>query len=478
MYKSLYRIYRPKKFEDAIGQKYIVDILKNQLIENRVGHAYLFTGVRGTGKTTFAKILAKAVNCLDLKDGEPCLECENCKGIEDGSILDVIEMDAASNTGVDNIRDIIDETNYMPTKAKYRVYIIDEVHMLSGGAFNALLKTLEEPPEHVKFILATTEPQKLPATILSRCQRFDFKKVSKEILSDYLEKLAKDSKIEISKEALDLISVLGGGSVRDSISILESAKSLDGKIEEKDIRNIIGIPDSKLIIEILVNILKGDDGRAVNIAKQIIDDGKESKILIEEMINIMEMVFTKDKDKILKYSDNEKNKIKIIMENSDTNKYYILKKFLELENNLKWSENKNIIFLASIIDLSNFFKKEQEEKENQIKPDEILNILKSDENKKETEEIIETKENKEEKPFNKIVIQKALQKLGEMQIFVFITNSDIFISGDNLIIKKRENVDINENLKNIAKDTKTVSILEKIVKDITQKKYNVEIKEW
>lgn len=350
--------------------------------------------------------------------------------------------------------------------------------MLSGGAFNALLKTLEEPPEHVKFILATTEPQKLPATILSRCQRFDFKKVSKEILSDYLEKLAKDSKIEISKEALDLISVLGGGSVRDSISILESAKSLDGKIEEKDIRNIIGIPDSKLIIEILVNILKGDDGRAVNIAKQIIDDGKESKILIEEMINIMEMVFTKDKDKILKYSDNEKNKIKIIMENSDTNKYYILKKFLELENNLKWSENKNIIFLASIIDLSNFFKKEQEEKENQIKPDEILNILKSDENKKETEEIIETKENKEEKPFNKIVIQKALQKLGEMQIFVFITNSDIFISGDNLIIKKRENVDINENLKNIAKDTKTVSILEKIVKDITQKKYNVEIKEW
>lgn len=478
MYKSLYRIYRPKKFEDAIGQKYIVDILKNQLIENRVGHAYLFTGVRGTGKTTFAKILAKAVNCLDLKDGEPCLECENCKGIEDGSILDVIEMDAASNTGVDNIRDIIDETNYMPTKAKYRVYIIDEVHMLSGGAFNALLKTLEEPPEHVKFILATTEPQKLPATILSRCQRFDFKKVSKEILSDYLEKLAKDSKIEISKEALDLISVLGGGSVRDSISILESAKSLDGKIEEKDIRNIIGIPDSKLIIEILVNILKGDDGRAVNIAKQIIDDGKESKILIEEMINIMEMVFTKDKDKILKYSDNEKKKIKIIMENSDTNKYYILKKFLELENNLKWSENKNIIFLASIIDLSNFFKKEQEEKENQIKPDEILNILKSDENKKETEEIIETKENKEEKPFNKIVIQKALQKLGEMQIFVFITNSDIFISGDNLIIKKRENVDINENLKNIAKDTKTVSILEKIVKDITQKKYNVEIKEW
>ena len=478
MYKSLYRIYRPKKFEDAIGQKYIVDILKNQLIENRVGHAYLFTGVRGTGKTTFAKILAKAVNCLDLKDGEPCLECENCKGIEDGSILDVIEMDAASNTGVDNIRDIIDETNYMPTKAKYRVYIIDEVHMLSGGAFNALLKTLEEPPEHVKFILATTEPQKLPATILSRCQRFDFKKVSKEILSDYLEKLAKDEKIEISKEALDLISVLGGGSVRDSISILESAKSLDGKINEKDIRNIIGIPDSKLIIDILVNILKGDDSRAVNIAKQIIDDGKESKILIEEMINIMEMVFTKDKDKILKYSDNEKNKIKIIMENSDTNKYYILKKFLELENNLKWSENKNIIFLASIIDLSNFFKKEQEEKENQIKPDEILNILKSDENKKETEEIIETKENKEEKPFNKIVIQKALQKLGEMQIFVFITNSDIFISGDNLIIKKRENVDINENLKNIAKDTKTVSILEKIVKDITQKKYNVEIKEW
>ena len=169
-YISLYRNFRPTKFSDVIGQDHIIKTLKNQVVANRVGHAYLFTGGRGTGKTTSAKILSRAVNCLNPQDGEPCNECEICKEILDGSLPDVVEMDAASYTGVDDIRGIRDEVNFLPTKAKYRVYIIDEVHMLSGGAFNALLKTLEEPPEHVKFILATTEPQKVPVTILSRCQ--------------------------------------------------------------------------------------------------------------------------------------------------------------------------------------------------------------------------------------------------------------------------------------------------------------------
>ena len=179
-YTSLYRKFRPLRFSDMVGQEYIVQTLKNEIMANRVGHSYLFCGERGTGKTTSAKILARAVNCLNTKDGEPCNECEICKSALDGSLTDIVEMDAASNNSVENIRDIRDEVNFMPTLAKYRVYIIDEVHMLSIGAFNALLKTLEEPPEHVKFILATTEPQKLPATIISRCQRFDFKKISEE----------------------------------------------------------------------------------------------------------------------------------------------------------------------------------------------------------------------------------------------------------------------------------------------------------
>lgn len=493
MYKSLYRIYRPKKFEDAIGQEYIVDILKNQLIENRVGHAYLFTGVRGTGKTTFAKILAKAVNCLDQKNGEPCLECENCKGIEDGSILDVIEMDAASNTGVDNIRDIIDESNYLPTKAKFRVYIIDEVHMLSGGAFNALLKTLEEPPAHVKFILATTEPQKLPATILSRCQRFDFKKVQKEVLSKYLEKIAKESKIDISKEALDLISILGGGSVRDAISILESAKSFSKRIEEKDIRNIIGIPEERKVIKVILNILNGDDKKAVEGVKEILNDGKESKILLEEMINVMQTAFIKENDMIDKYQNDEKREILKIIEKSENDKYYILKKLLEIESNIRWSEKKNVILIASIIDLSNYYKNQKIQKENEIKPEEIINIL--NENSDNTNEAVRTinkKENniieKKEKtyideiknmiPFNKMPIQKALQKMGEMQIFAFVSNSDTYILKNSAIFIKKKNIDLGSNLEKIAKDPYTKEIIEKVILQLINKKYNVEIKEW
>lgn len=477
MYKSLYRIYRPKKFEDAIGQEYIVDILKNQLMENRVGHAYLFTGVRGTGKTTFAKILAKAVNCLNLKNGEPCLECENCKGIEDGSILDVIEMDAASNTGVDNIRDIIDETNYLPTKAKYRVYIIDEVHMLSGGAFNALLKTLEEPPAHVKFILATTEPQKLPATILSRCQRFDFKKVQKDTLSKYLEKIAKESKIDISKEALDLISILGGGSVRDSISILESAKSFSRRIEEKDIRNIIGIPEEKKVIDVILNILNGNDEKAVEEVKKILNDGKESKILLEEMINIMQTAFIKEKDMIDKYQDDEKKEILKIIEKTENDKYYILKKLLEIESNLRWAEKKNVILLASIIDLSNYYKTEKTEKEKEIKPEEIINILNGNSDKIDEEKEI-TNSRKNIIPFNKVPIQKALQKLGEMQIFAFVSNSDTYILENSAIFIKKKNIDFGSNLEKIAKDPYTKETIEKVILQLINKKYNVEIKEW
>ena len=220
-YTALYRKFRPLNFNEMVGQEHITDTVRKQVIANRVWHAYLFNGGRGTGKTSAAKILARAVNCLNPHDGEPCNECEMCKAILSGSLTDVVEMDAASNNSVDDIRSIRDEVNFLPTRAKYRVYIIDEVHMLSTGAFNALLTTLDEPPEHVKFILATTEPQKLPATILSRCQRFDFKRISNEDVVKRLRIICSESNIEITDDALKIIAVLSEGAMRDAISILE-----------------------------------------------------------------------------------------------------------------------------------------------------------------------------------------------------------------------------------------------------------------
>ena len=239
-YTALYRKFRPITFSEMVGQEHITKTLKNQIIANRIGHAYLFNGGRGTGKTSAAKIFARAINCLNPKDGEPCNECEICKAILSGSLTDVVEMDAASNNSVEDIRAIRDEVNFLPTLAKYRVYIIDEVHMLSTGAFNALLKTLEEPPAHVKFILATTEPQKLPATILSRCQRFDFKRVSNNDIVKRLEIVCKQAGIEITENALKIISVLSEGAVRDALSILERCvQEGASKIDEEKVKELL-----------------------------------------------------------------------------------------------------------------------------------------------------------------------------------------------------------------------------------------------
>ena len=215
MYQSLYRRYRPQNFDEIVGQEKVVEIIKNQIRLNKIGHAYLFTGVRGTGKTSISKIFAKDINCSNNKDGNPCLKCKECLSISDGVNVDIVEMDAASNNGVDDIRLIKEQTDFLPTNLKYKVYIIDEVHMLSGGAFNALLKTLEEPPEHVKFILATTEPQKLPATIISRCQRFEFMRISEDKIKGRLHKISVENNINIEEDALSLVANLANGSMRD-----------------------------------------------------------------------------------------------------------------------------------------------------------------------------------------------------------------------------------------------------------------------
>ena len=284
MYRALYRKWRPQRFEDVVAQRGIVTALRNQVASGRVGHAYLFTGVRGTGKTTCAKIFAKAVNCLHPKDGDPCGECEICKGIDNGSILDVVEMDAASNNGVDDIRDLRDETAYTPSACHYKVYIIDEVHMLSTAAFNALLKTLEEPPAHVIFILATTEIQKVPATILSRCQRYDFTRIGPEDIAQRVEYIAGQEGLELTTDGAELISRLADGAMRDALSILDTCAGVTAKIDADVVRRMAGVTDRSYLFRIS-DALEAQDG-AVALAQlaALRQQSVDVKRLTEELI--------------------------------------------------------------------------------------------------------------------------------------------------------------------------------------------------
>ena len=284
MYRALYRKWRPQRFEDVVAQRGIVTALRNQVASGRVGHAYLFTGVRGTGKTTCAKIFAKAVNCLHPKDGDPCGECEICKGIDNGSILDVVEMDAASNNGVDDIRDLRDETAYTPSACHYKVYIIDEVHMLSTAAFNALLKTLEEPPAHVIFILATTEIQKVPATILSRCQRYDFTRIGPEDIAQRVEYIAGQEGLELTTDGAELISRLADGAMRDALSILDTCAGVTAKIDADVVRRMAGVTDRSYLFRISDALDAQDGAAALAQLAALRQQSVDVKRLTEELI--------------------------------------------------------------------------------------------------------------------------------------------------------------------------------------------------
>ena len=284
MYRALYRKWRPQRFEDVVGQRAIVTALKNQITAGRVGHAYLFTGVRGTGKTTCAKIFAKAVNCLHPEGGDPCGKCEICKGIDNGSLLDVVEMDAASNNGVDDIRDLRDETAYTPSACQYKVYIIDEVHMLSTAAFNALLKTLEEPPAHVIFILATTEIQKVPATILSRCQRYDFTRIGPEDIARRVEYIAGEEKLELTSDGAELIARLADGALRDALSILDTCAGVTAKIDADVVRRMAGVTDRSYLFHISDALEAQDAAAALAQLAQLRQQSVDVKRLTEELI--------------------------------------------------------------------------------------------------------------------------------------------------------------------------------------------------
>lgn len=285
MYQVLYRKYRPKVFSDVYGQDHVTSTLKNEIKNGRVSHAYLFTGSRGTGKTTCAKILAKAVNCEHNVDGEPCNECEVCKGIDNGSIYDVVEIDAASNNGVDNIRELRDETNYAPSRGKYRVYIIDEVHMLSTGAFNALLKTLEEPPAHVIFILATTEVHKLPATILSRCQRFDFKRIQPETMAVRLKEVAGLEGLSLDDDAAVLIARIADGALRDGLSILDQCAGRSKEINSDLVSEVAGLAGREAMYKLSDCIANSDSNTAMSIISDLYQNSFDMERLCVEMIN-------------------------------------------------------------------------------------------------------------------------------------------------------------------------------------------------
>lgn len=285
MYRALYRKWRPRTFEDVVGQQGIVAALKNQIATGRVGHAYLFTGTRGTGKTTCAKIFAKAVNCQDKTSPDPCGVCQICKGIDDGSILDVVEIDAASNNGVDNIRDLRDETAYTPSACAYKVYIIDEVHMLSIAAFNALLKIMEEPPSHVIFILATTEIHKVPATILSRCQRYDFGRIKPEDIAARVSYVAAQEQLELTEGAAALIARLADGALRDALSILDTCAGVSTQIDEELVRRMAGVTDRSYLFRISDALHNKNATEALAEVAQLRQQSVDMKRLCEELIS-------------------------------------------------------------------------------------------------------------------------------------------------------------------------------------------------
>ncbi len=358
MYRALYRKWRPQVFSDVSGQNHITETLRNEISTGRLSHAYLFTGSRGTGKTTCAKILAKAVNCLNPQDGSPCNECRICKGIDDGSILDVTEIDAASNNSVDNIRDLRDEVNFTPAAAKYRVYIIDEVHMLSTGAFNALLKTLEEPPEHVLFILATTEVHKLPATILSRCQRFDFRRIPPEDIAARLTEVAKNEELELSDDAALLIARISDGALRDALSILDQCAGYNEPITVNTVSNAAGLLGKDYLFEISDAILSQDSTEVLNIIDRLHSSSCDMERLMSELVNhfrnFMMAKTTKNPEKFIVCTPDELQRYK---ENAQKLTYgtilHIMETLCHEASQLKYSSHQRARTETTLIRLCN-----------------------------------------------------------------------------------------------------------------------------
>lgn len=357
MYQAIYRKFRPKTFDELLGQEHITTILKNQVAKGNIGHAYLFSGTRGTGKTSAAKVFSRAVNCLDPTDGNPCNKCEICKGILDESIMDVIEMDAASNRKIEDIRELKEKVIYPPSKARYKVYIIDEVHMLTNEAFNALLKTLEEPPKHLLFLLATTEPERLPHTILSRCQRFDFKRLKSKEIIDNMVNIADSMGLNIESKVFDLIAKNSDGAMRDALSLLDQCISYNDKeISYEDAIKILGIADNSLLLNMCNSIINKDMESSIKMVNHIIQEGKDISQFLKDTIhhyrNLMIVKTSNNPDElidwgeIVEYQEQSRNiSLPLILKS--------LNILTDAENSMKWSTQPRIILEMAIIRLVN-----------------------------------------------------------------------------------------------------------------------------
>lgn len=407
MYQALYREYRPRNFHEVLGQKHITITLENQIQNENISHAYLFSGTRGTGKTSTAKIFSRAVNCLNPEEGNPCNECEICKGIINGSIMDIMEMDAASNNSVEDIRDLREKVIYPPSRAKYKVYIIDEVHMLSKSAFNALLKTLEEPPKHLIFILATTEPERLPQTILSRCQRFDFKRVSTNDIIENMKNISEKMGVEVDSKVFGLIARNADGAMRDALSLLDQCLSFGGeRLEYEDAINILGITSSDLVLYLTDSLIEKDLEKALGEIDKIIQDGKDITQFIKDIIyhfrNLM----------IVKTSKNPRDLIEVdeetmegyLKQTEDISLKFILRSLEILntaEEKAKWSTQPRIILemgIIQIVKLDEEFSLEERIKKlemgvsprsQSVKAEEPREMIKQPERKMEKERLIE-----------------------------------------------------------------------------------------
>ena len=502
MHKALYRSYRPQNFEDVVGQEHIVRTLKNQIENNNVGHAYLFSGTRGTGKTSTAKIFARAVNCENSVNQEPCNECEVCRDILNDNVMDVVEIDAASNNSVDDIRELRESVKYSPAKAKYKVYIIDEVHMLSQGAFNALLKTLEEPPSYVIFILATTEPHKIPATILSRCQRFDFKRVTVKDMTARMKKICNEENIEAEEKALNLIARNSQGALRDALSILDQCISFsDSKIEYKDAVELLGTVNIEQLFEMAQSIIDQDTKKSLQILNEFVVWGKDIRNLINDLIdhfrNLMVCKVSTELDEIISLPEETIKQLKEQSKIVDTNDLIrILNILSETQDNMKSSSNPRVLAEVTIMKTAQPMFDESKEAlikriENLEKTIESGNIKinTTKENNTSIDEIVIEKEEPEEVVYENVksedvkLIESSWQKIRQnikddkenKQMPVYFLLGDISgfnVYNNNLYIIYGHGF---EFAKKRLSDPDTISYIEKIIRETINRSFSIKI---
>ena len=504
MHKALYRVYRPKTFGDVVGQEHIVKTLKNQIKNNNIGHAYLFSGTRGTGKTSTAKIFARAVNCLNPINEEPCNECEICIDTLNDNIMDIVEIDAASNNSVDDIRELRESVKYTPSKAKYKVYIIDEVHMLSQGAFNALLKTLEEPPSYVIFILATTEPHKIPATILSRCQRFDFKRVSSKDIASRMSYICKKENIEAEEKALSLIARNSQGALRDALSILDQCMSFGNeKIEYNDVIELLGTVNIDELFELSQSIIDENTKKSLEILNEFIIWGKDIRNLINDLIdhfrNLMVCKVSKDLDEIISLPEESIERLKEQSQYVNINDLIrILNILSETQDSMKSSSNTRILAEVTIMKIAQPMFDESKEAlikrienlEEKIESGNIkVSTVQIEQSKDVKSQIIEddkVEENKEDVAYEEVKSEdvrlvesswkKVTQKIKDdrkLSVAALLKEVNTFNVKDNILyLIFNDNFSFARSRLN-SKDT--IEYVESIIREVLNRSFNIQI---